>query len=353
MKPYVLLALGLAALWPASSQAADEPTSNAWLRQGAELFKKQDYEGARAAFGRAYELEPKAATLFNLALSELNADHPVEAVQHLREYLTHVEEPAPKLESVRSKWLPRAEARTARLDVFAPAGAQVAVDGVVQPGLPPEAGTARGAGLPLMSIVTSAGEHDVSARQGAATETQHVAARGGELVEVHFQRVPDAAPPPPVAMVWSNTANGPETGEATPATTSRAKWITVIALGSGAVVAAGLGVGFAVASNQKASAVQSLRGSLDAPSGHGWTGMECAGASASRAPCTELRDDVTANRRDWTVSTAAFVGAAVLGVASLVTWRWWRADTPKAAASLEVRPTIEARSAGVAVTGEW
>jgi tetratricopeptide (TPR) repeat protein len=352
MKPYVFLAVALAALWPASSQAADEPTSNAWLRQGAELFKKQDYEGARAAFARAYELEPKAATLFNLALSELNADHPVEAVQHLREYLTHAEEPAPKLESVRTKWLPRAEARTARLDVFAPAGAQVAVDGVVQPGLAPEAGTASRTGLPLMSIVTSAGEHDVTARQGTATETQHVAARGGELVELHFQRVPDAAPPP-VAMVWSNTANGPESREGTPATSSRAKWITVIALGSGAVVAAGLGVGFAVASTQKASAVQNLRGSLDAPSSHGWTGMECAGASASRVACTELRDDVTANRRDWTVSTVAFVGAAVLGVASLATWRWWRADTPKAAASLEVRPTIEARSASLAVDGEW
>src|ERR1019366_4920972 len=131
MTARVLVVVILAWVWTTSALAA-ESTADALLDQGAGLFRRKEYEGAREAFAHAYELEPKAATLFNLALSELNSDHPVEAVAHLREYLTHADEPPAKLESVRTKWLPRAEACTARLDVFAPAGAQLLVDGVVQ-----------------------------------------------------------------------------------------------------------------------------------------------------------------------------------------------------------------------------
>ena len=196
------------ASWPTLALAADDPTASALILQGADLFKRENYEGARAAFARAYEIDPKAATLFNFALSELNADHPVEAAAHLREYLTHADEPAAKLESVRTKWLPRAEARTARLDVFAPAGAQLAVDGAV----PQDAKTATGpTGAPMTSIVVAAGEHDVSARQGTLSETQHVTARGGELVELHFQRV--AAAPAAVAIGWTGSGESRERAE--------------------------------------------------------------------------------------------------------------------------------------------
>jgi hypothetical protein len=336
------MALLFAWSWPAAALASDEPTPNALLRQGAELFRHEDYEGARAAFARAYDLEPKAATLFNMGLSELNSDHPVQAAIHLREYLAHAEEPAAKLESVRTKWLPRAEARTARLDVFAPAGAEVLVDGVVQEyGAP--ATPIGGQRSPIASIVVSAGEHDVSARQGAAVEMQHVAARGGELVEIHFQRVPDAKPPG-AALEWS--AAGSVHGRDSLETGARAKWITVIALGSGAVIATGLGVGFGIAAQNRASDFRAVRSELDAQN------LWCTGGSGSSLACTRLRDDSDANRQDWAISTAAYVGAGVLGVASIATWMLWRADKPRAASALFL-PVVSARSAGVEVGGDW
>jgi hypothetical protein len=335
----MLMALILAWSWPTSSRAADESTSNALIRQGAELFKHQDYQGARAAFARAYELEPKAATLFNLGLSELSSDHPVEAAAHLREYLTHADEPAAKLESVRTKWLPRAEARTARINVFAPVGAQLTVDGVIQ-----EHGTAMAGptGSPMASIVIAAGEHEVSARQGTVVEAQHVAARGGELVEMHFQRIPDA--PGPAAIGW--VENG-ETRERADGASSRAKWITVIALGSGAVVAAGMGVAFGIASTNKASDVQSLHNDLAA--GSPWATTECSGASGSSALCTELKSDVDANRQYWAFSAASYIGAGVLGAASVATWILWK---PKSGAVV-ARPTLGGRSAGLVIDGQW
>ena len=164
--------------------AAREDPENERIRQAKECFLHQDYECARTALAQAYERSPQAATLLKLGLAELQADHPLEAAAHLREYLRHDEEPADKLDAVRAKWLPRAEARTARLDVVAPAGAEVLLDGVVQ-------GRA-----PMASIVIRDGAHDVTARQGTVIEAQHVVARGGELVELHFQRVADPPPPP-------------------------------------------------------------------------------------------------------------------------------------------------------------
>ena len=325
------------ASWPTLALAADDPTASALILQGGDLFKRENYEGARAAFARAYEIDPKAATLFDLALSELNADHPVEAAAHLREYLTHAEEPAAKLESVRTKWLPRAEARTARLDVFAPAGAQLAVDGAAAQGTKTTTGPT---GAPMTSIVVAAGEHDVSARQGTLSETQHVTARGGELVELHFQRVA-AAPAPAVAIGWTG---GGETRERADSGASRAKWITVVTLGSAAVVAAGFGVGFGIAATNKASDAQNLQNGA----GSSWSSSRCYGASAS-ALCTQLKGDVDANRTYWTVSAASYVGAGVLGAASLATWMIWK---PKPGA-VAARPMLGAQGGGVVVDGRW
>jgi hypothetical protein len=329
----------LLASWPTWAHASDEPTASGLIWLGADLFRHEDYEGARAAFARAYEMEPNAATLFNLALSELNANHPVEAVAHLREYLTCTDEPAAKRESVRTKWLPRAEARTARLDVFAPAGSELAVDEVVQQGAKTTTGPT---GAPMTSILVAAGEHDVSARQGTLSETQHMTARGGELVELHFQRVAPA-PAPAMAIGWAGSS---ETREHADGSAPRAKWITVVALGSAAVVAAGFGVGFGIAAANKANDAQNAQNEIRP--GSAWNSSRCSGANASPL-CTQLKGDVDANRAYWTVSAAAYVGAGVLGAASLATWKLWK---PKSGA-IAARPMLGTQLGGVVVDGRW
>jgi len=330
----IVLVAMLVASSPTVALAADDPTATALVLQGGDLFKRENYEGARAAFARAYEIDPRAATLFDLALSELNASRPVEAAAHLREYLTRTQEPAAKLEAVRTRWLPRAEARTARLDVFAPAGAQFAVDGDV----PQDAKTtAEPTGTPMTLIVVAAGEHEVTARQGALWETQHVTARGGELVELHFQRVA-AAPAPAVATGWT----GSETQGRAEGGASRAKWVTVVALGSAAVVAAGFGVGFGIAAANKASDAQNVQNGL------GSGNSQCHGASAPPSSA-QLKGDVDANRTYWTVSPASYVGAGVLGAASLATWMLWK---PKSGA-IAARPLLDAQTGGVVVDGRW
>src|ERR1019366_3004900 len=191
-------------------------------------------------------------------------------------------------------------------------------------------------GSPMASIVVAAGEHEVVARQGAAAESQHVAARGGELVELHFQRVPDA-PGPTGAIGWTATP------ERTESRTPRAKWITTIALGSGALVAAGVGVGFGIVSLNESKDAANVHNEI-AP-GSAWTGTKCFGTNAGSALCRQLASDVDANRLNWSISAASYVCAGALAAASVATWMLWK---PK---GLVAGPTIGARGAGFALGG--
>jgi hypothetical protein len=82
--------------------------------------------------------------------------------------------------------------------------------------------------------------------------------------------------------------------------------------------------------------------------GSGWSRNRCYGASAPPL-CTQLQGDVDANRAYWIVSAASYVGAGVLGAASLATWLLWK---PKSGA-IAARPMLDAQTGGVVVDGRW
>jgi hypothetical protein len=333
----MMLAPAMALGAPTSKEGVEEAEL---VRRGTEAFVHQDYEAARAQFARAYQLAAKPKTLLQLGLAELHSDHPVEAVAHLREYLTHTEQPADKLEAVRTKWLPRAEARTARLDIVAPAGAEVSIDGVLQ-------GQA-----PLPSIVVCEGAHDVSARQGALEQTQHVSAHGGELVDVSIELTgpspTDAAPSPSAANAASTPGPAPEPP---PPTSSNAKWITVLATGGGAVVAAGIGIGFALASQQSSKDLQATRSLIDVasnPSQPAWNGNECYAPSSSTASlCSRLDGQSASQNRLATASNWAYGIAGVLGAASVASFLLWPGS------SVHLQPMIGSRIAGLSAGRAW
>jgi hypothetical protein len=155
--------------------------------------------------------------------------------------------------------------------------------------------------------------------------------------------MPDA-PMPASPIAW---AGGGDAREHAEGAAPRGKWITVVALGSGAVVAAGLGVAFGVASRNEANEVQSLHNEI-AP-GSAWTNTQspCVGASGGR--CAQLKTAIDANREDWTISAASYVAAGVLGAASLATWMLWK---PKSGAVV-ARPAVGAQSAGLVLAGQW
>jgi hypothetical protein len=350
-----VMALGLVSIgsvvspaWAGPSIAADvvarpdRKNASALVVQGVALYKDHKYGAARDAFAQAYVLDPQPGTLLNLALSELKADEPVQAAHDFREYLRHTDEPQPKLDSVKTTYLPLAESQIARLDIYAPEGAAIAVDGQ------PQAATLLGDdGEPLadgrsLSMAVRSGEHEIRVSQGALVEVKRVAARGGEVMGVHFQRVADAllAEPPP-------RSEGPTASASSAPAQPMAKWIAVGALGSGALVAAGLGIGFSMAARNQASSSQALRSTVD-PAG---TGSACFGIASGA--CASLGDDVQAARRNSTLSTASYAAAGALGAASLATWMLWRPGSEPGPKSAFLVPTVTPRGAGLLVTRDW
>lgn len=311
--------------------AADPPTAAGYLKQGLERFSREDYEGARAAFDHAYHLEPVAGTLFNLALSELRSGHPLEAVRHLRAYLEAPDALPDKASAVRAKLLPRAEAQTARLQIDAPNGAAVVVDGV------------RLGSAPLTSAPdVGVGDHEVVAALGLWTQSLRVSAKAGEAVAVHFTMpepspVSPVVPPPPAAAPVPASQRPMHEGGGGPST---AKVVTFVVGGSLAVAAGSVGLGFSVASASSANHAAVLRAELPSSS-------SCA-VSPRPSACAPLAQDNANGQRDYWLGVGFYVAGGVLAASTLATLFLWPNEARKQAWTLS--PMLAPRAAGAALS---
>jgi hypothetical protein len=197
-------------------------------------------------------------------------------------------------------------------------------------------GNAQGA-APVEPVVLAPGAHEIVSRQGALVETQTVVAKAGDVLEAHFQRVSDA----PVATVPASLPAMTE--ERRDGTASRAKWMTVIGLGSGAVIALGVGIGFAVASDNSANQARAISAQLN-------------GSNACNAPrppqCAQLEQAFQATNDQHQLAVGFEVAAGVLGATMVATWFLWR-PAQQHAGAVQVRPGLNARGAGLTVLGEW
>jgi tetratricopeptide (TPR) repeat protein len=305
------------------------------------LFHEKQYEPARDAFREAYELDPRTTTLLDLALAELEADQPVEAIKHLSEYLARPDAPASKLDTVRTKWLPNAEARTARLEVFARGDAEIRVDGVVAEAAPSSTPEGSSPGEPLTSsIVIAAGEHEVSIREGTLVESRRVAVKGGEVVEVHFQRLPDA-PVGPALKAWTDLPVREATRrKANPS----AKWITFIGLESTAVAAAGVAIGFSLSVERTASTANALVGRV------GDSGCLPPTPAAS---CSAISRDREAEHTDAAVANGLYAGAGVLSALGVASFFLWPTGHETSGRVLYPMPLFGPGTAGGGLTATW
>jgi hypothetical protein len=162
-------AFSLVLLFLAPAARAD-PSSDALVRDGIVRFEAGDYQAARADFARAYAAAPRAATLLDLALAELAAHAPLDALRHFRAYLVDPGASPDAAARVRERMLPRAMAETGHLEVSLANGATLAIDGEPTP----QAGT----------IDVAAGRHVVEARLAGRTVRFEVVAPAGQRLRV-------------------------------------------------------------------------------------------------------------------------------------------------------------------------
>jgi hypothetical protein len=310
----------------------------ALVRQGAERFKEHQYEAARVAFAQAYELDPLPGTLLNLGLAELSANHPVEAAQHLRKYLELPGQPREKKEAVTTTWLPRAEGQVSRIRVvnvrsekvtLAESGIEIWVDGMLMHE-DPDPG----------EIEVAAGDHEVKVRAGTREQTMsHFAAPGGKVVTLQVQPFEDV----PVPLTPSPSPVPPPPLDPPRPSVSRAQWIGVIGLGTLALTATGVAIGFGLASRQHRSDGEALARHV---------GISGCLPPSPASECANLANDDGAADRDQRMANGFYVaagGAAALTLAAAFLWpspeRPW--------SSVRLVPTIGAGTASLGLRANW
>jgi hypothetical protein len=285
--------------------------ADALRAQGMEAFRAQDYEAARVAFTRSYELLPRISTLLSLAVAELQSGHPLEAARHFRQYMRAPDAPADKVEEVRRKMLPKAESQLGRVQVDAPPGSRVFIDGS-------SAGTA-----PLDPVDVNPGDHAVVIEHGSRTYRLTVPVAAGALAraraDVDSDPVP-TAPAPTAAAAPSPAPSAPDHADAS-STWPTTKKIVVFSAAAAGALAFGASAYFAVQSNSAADDARSLHSQLVSQSA-------CVNPTPDQgAICNRLTDAYSTQSQDHNLSIGFAVAGGVLAVGAIAAWLFWPAQT--------------------------
>ena len=171
-------------------------------------------------------------------------------------------------------------------------------------------------GKPMES---DAGEHVLRfERSGSVPAEQKLVLRAGEKARVVTVTLRSVDAPVSSTAPESVKSAGASDGEQPPETLFSSHHVTAGALLLGAVVAAGTGAVFLVASNQDKNSAASLRTNLSSDS--------CT--HAATATCQSLSDKVTSQHQDANISTGLFAAAGLLAAGGVVAWLVWPHSEP-------------------------
>ncbi len=321
--PWIALTAALSIGVPRTAGADDDPAvrdAQSRFEEGIARVKGGDYEAARISFAQAYAVLRRPAILWNLALAEEKTEHWIEALDHFKRVARDAQANAADREDAQQH-ADRLMARTGHIDVQAPPGSTVRVDGDAIIGVAP---------FPEPLDVLP-GHHQIDARLADSFKSVPVDVAAGQIAHVSFASVgatdtaptpeatsaaPNQAPsaPVPPSMDAALTQSNPNVadGRTSP---SPARAITVSVLGGAAVVAAGIGVYLGLSSQSDANHAATDRSQLTGNS-------SCFGLSTNPS-CTTLNDAVRAENRAATGSTALYVTAGILAAGAAATWFLW------------------------------
>jgi hypothetical protein len=264
------------------------------------------YDAAIVKFRTSFELEPNSTTLFAWALAEKRAGHEVDALHHFRTFL--------RMPGARSVYVDEAKSYIADLsphvatfEIDAPAGAEIAVDGVLAEGKVP-------LGAPLD---VAAGHHVIEARLNGKTVSQDVDVVGGSVRDLKFEF---PAPPPPEPPLVAPVAVAPPAPTVPPSATKpspppsggiEARTLVALSFAGTAVAAVAVGAGFTLGAGNASNRETAL-------------GPHSAFACATETPwCQQLRSDVEDHLSDTNRATGLYVVGGALAIGALATLLFW------------------------------
>jgi hypothetical protein len=346
-RSFLLLAVPLSLLLPQTSAAQSEPTlppthvGEAEREQARHLYdeaiqygKRGEYRKAKASLLAAWALIKTWEIAVNLGSAEMRLGHYRDAAEHLswgiRDATRKVGETYAPLAKAKTL-LAEAVQHVGQLKLLADEpGAAIFVDEEVV------------GKSPLSDpLFLDPGEHVITARPANTEQSSlklEVRVQPGDAMERYLRFSTGSV----------STTKAGEGGESVPASASperdvnllEPRYIVPISLGGLAAISGGVALAFTIKATAAAGAAddwaQRTGGNCDAPSP----------ACTALADAHERRND--ANR----IANVAWVGAGVLGAATVATALFWpKPVTPAQAASLRIAPRADMR--GLVLTGTF
>lgn len=313
--PSVALLVTLAFAGPAHAQPdTARRDAEARFKEGLARVQGGDFEAARVAFVQAYAVLKSTDVLWNLALSELKSNHPLEALGHFKEYVKDARTSEPDRAKGR-KYIDDLNAKVGRVTIDAPAGLTIVVDGKVLPQPTPIS----------EPIDVTPGEHFVEARLGDRSRILRVEPAAGSIVALHFRAdelatgAAAAAPAPAPASVPASPAPSASGDGAPPVTappderpTSSVRPILGIALLGAGVVAGAVAGGFALSSSSSSKDADGILAGAPKGACRQSTSPDCAALDDARRSA--------ASKADMAVGFGVAAGALVVSGAVVLLW---------------------------------
>ncbi len=305
-----------------------EDEADALTRQGVEHFKRHDYEAARVAFARAFEMSPRVAILFNLGLAEVQSEHAAEALIHFRLYIHCRDADPAKRKILSAKWFDRASAEASQIRVDASEGETLYLNGV-----------SYGVGPFGDTIPVPPGKYLVETRKGGVLMGSGVAiaVKGSVTLMARLQPPKSEPPPPPSSAVVAASTHASDDQTQW----SRGKLLTVGSLGGAAVLTGGIAILFAVSSAGDADHAHDLQAALPSASA-------CA-LSPLPDGCADLKRTLGNKNTHRDLAVGFGVGASALVLTDILLSALWPATTPERAIAKSV--TVAPAASGGMV--EW
>lgn len=348
-------------VWQSPAYAQQAPPDDAIkevarqrYEDGVKAFDAKRYEDARLAFLQAYNLTKVSAVLYNLALSELRANRPVDAGNHLLQFLRETPGVAPDKKAAATAALDECRQKAAQLTITVDAsGADVSVDGTLvgKSPLTDPVFVEPGARTIVATVHGKSGMARVDAKRGQTVATS-VATGSSAPPGPSPEPGPTTSPPGPGPAIGPTTGPGtpPDTGPtlnpygSQPETPDRGRqgffdWYASRPLawvGTGLfAVGLGVGIGFSAASATSASDTESIAAQIrNRADADGVSGAPCGpedsdgSADAYPGACQQLRDALGIHSANTAVAIVGWVtaGVAAGGTVTYIMVDWYAND---------------------------
>jgi tetratricopeptide (TPR) repeat protein len=336
----------LAAMGPATAhgqEATSERDAQARFEEGLARVRAGNFEGARASFLQAYAVLQTPSILWNLALAEEKTGNTLSALGHYKQFARVG--PADDGRPVAEKHIGDLMGQTGHVDVAAPTGAQIVLDGALA-GVAPLGDT--------LDVLPGRHRLEVQTAQGTRKAVTDVAP--GQFVHVSLMLATETAASPPTSIRLAPAGAGEARAAPAPASgdhgayeargaeddsASKGRVIAVAATGATAAILVGVGVYFTLRSQDEWNKADAYRSQV------GLSGC----LQSSMDPCPALRDAVQAQGRDATLSNVFYVAGGVLAAGAVATWFLWPKAPARAAAGTTL--TLSATGTALRVAGSF